>query len=69
MPKLDDMYKYIAVYVDGLAIAMKNPKVFVGILEKKNKFKTKGTGPFSFHLGPAMKTTHYAPHQLSTLRS
>jgi hypothetical protein len=30
---------------------MKNPKDFVDILEKKNKFKTKGTGPISFHLG------------------
>jgi hypothetical protein len=30
---------------------MKNPKEFVNILEKKHKFKTKGTGPISFHLG------------------
>ena len=51
MRKLDDMYEYVAVYVDDLAIAMKNPKEFVNILENKHKFKTKGTGPISFHLG------------------
>jgi hypothetical protein len=45
------MYEYIAVYVDDLAIAMKNPKEFVNILEKKHKFKTKETGPIIFHLG------------------
>jgi Reverse transcriptase (RNA-dependent DNA polymerase) len=51
MRKLDDIYEYVAVYVDDLAIAMKNPKEFVDILEKKHTFKTKGTGPISFHLG------------------
>jgi hypothetical protein len=45
------MYKYDAVYVDDLAIAMKNPKEFFDILEKKHKFKTKGTGPVILHLG------------------
>jgi hypothetical protein len=45
------MYKYVAEYVDDQAIAMKNPKEFGDILEKKHKFKTKGTGPISFHLG------------------
>ena len=47
----DDMYEYIAVYVVDLCMAMKNPSEFVSILENKNKFKTKGTGPISFHLG------------------
>jgi hypothetical protein len=49
--KLYDMYEYVAVSVDDLAIAMKNPKEFVNILEKKHNFKTKGTGLISFHLG------------------
>ena len=35
MRKLDDMYEYIAVYVDNLAIAMKNPKEFGDILERQ----------------------------------
>jgi Reverse transcriptase (RNA-dependent DNA polymerase) len=51
MRKLDDMYKYVAVYVDDLAIAMKNPKEFVNILEKNHKFKTKGIDTIPFHLG------------------
>ena len=51
MRKLGNIYEYVAVYVDDLAIAMKNPKEFVDILENKHKFKTKGTGPISFHLG------------------
>jgi hypothetical protein len=45
------MYEYIAVYVDDLAIAMKNPKEFLDILENKLKFKLKCTGPITFHLG------------------
>jgi hypothetical protein len=51
MRKLGDMYKFVSVFVDDLAIAMKNPKAFVDIMEKKHKFKTNGTGPISFHLG------------------
>jgi hypothetical protein len=51
MRKNGNIYEYVAVYVDDLAIAMKNPKEFVDILENKHKFKTKGTGPISFHLG------------------
>jgi hypothetical protein len=45
------MYKYVALYVDDLAIAMKNPKAFMDILEKKHKFKTKRTGPIIFQIG------------------
>jgi hypothetical protein len=29
----------------------KNPEEYFEILEKKHKFKTKGTGPISFHQG------------------
>jgi hypothetical protein len=49
--KSDKVYEYVAVYVDDLAIAMKDPKEFISILEGKYKFKTKGSGPLSFHLG------------------
>jgi Reverse transcriptase (RNA-dependent DNA polymerase) len=50
--KKNNQYKYIAVYVDDLAIAMKNPKEkFTDVLENKHKFKLKGTGPIAFHLG------------------
>jgi hypothetical protein len=50
MRKNGTTYEYIAVYVDDLAIAMKNPKEFTDVLEK-HKFKLKGTKPIAFHLG------------------
>jgi hypothetical protein len=45
------VYEYVAVYVDDLAFAMRDPASFVETLRKKYKFKLKGTGPLSFHLG------------------
>jgi Reverse transcriptase (RNA-dependent DNA polymerase) len=50
MRKNNNQYKYIAIYVDDLAIAMKNPNKFKDVLENKHKFKLKGTGPILFHL-------------------
>jgi Reverse transcriptase (RNA-dependent DNA polymerase) len=47
----DGAYDYIAVYVDDLAIAMKDPQEFISVLETKYKFKLKGTGPIEVHLG------------------
>jgi hypothetical protein len=47
----DDVYEYIAVYVDDLSIGMKNPQECIATLETNYKFKTKGSGPISFHLG------------------
>ena len=46
-----DVYEYIAVYVDDLAIVAKNPKSMYNTLLNKHKFKLKGTGPISYHLG------------------
>ena len=46
-----DCYEYIATYVDDLALALKDPQAFVDILMNKYKFKLKGTGEISFHLG------------------
>ena len=51
MKEKDGIYEYIAVYVDDLAIVMKDPNEFVTILEQKYNFKLKGTGPISVHLG------------------
>ena len=36
-----NMYKYVAVYVDNLAMVIKNPQGFVALLEKKYNFKFK----------------------------
>ena len=49
--KNGNIYEYIAVYVDDLTIAMKDPASFVQVLDTKYGFKFKGTGPLAFHLG------------------
>jgi hypothetical protein len=52
MRKNGNIYEYIAVYdVDGLAIAAKDPKSITDILMDKHKYKLKGTGPITYHLG------------------
>jgi hypothetical protein len=43
MRRNGDLYEYVAVYVNDLAIAMKHLKDFVDILENVHRFKTKGT--------------------------
>ncbi|KAL7570929.1 hypothetical protein ACA910_002562 [Epithemia clementina (nom. ined.)] len=44
-------YEYIAVYVDNLAVASKDPAAIWQTLKEKYKFKLKGDGPIDFHLG------------------
>ena len=47
-----DHCEYIAVYVDDLLIASKDPQGIIDALtDKPNNFKLKGTGPIKFHLG------------------
>ena len=46
-----DIYEYVAVYVDDLAIAMKNCDQFISTLKDKYNFKLKGTGTITYHLG------------------
>lgn len=47
----DSYYEYIAVYVDDLAIAAKDPASIIKELRTKHKFKIKGDGPITYHLG------------------
>ena len=51
MRDMGDHYEYIAVYVDDLAIASKDPAALIRILKEEYKFKIKGDGAISFHLG------------------
>ena len=51
MRRVNDHYEYIAVYVDDLAIASKDPAGIIRALTDDHKFKLKGTGPIEFHLG------------------
>jgi len=46
-----DHYKCIAVCVDDLMFASKDPETIVKTLVEKYQFKLKGTGPTEFHLG------------------
>ncbi len=39
------------MYVDDLAFALKDPQSLVNTLKDVYRFKLKGTGPISFHLG------------------
>ena len=48
-------YEYIAVYVDDLAIAAKDPQAFFHELKKKYNLKFKGVGPLEYHLGCTYK--------------
>ncbi len=51
MRRVDNHCECIAVYVDDLAIASKNPAEIIRVLNDKCKFKLKGAGPIEFHLG------------------
>jgi Reverse transcriptase (RNA-dependent DNA polymerase) len=46
-----DIYESIAVYVDDLLIAAKDPLEITKCLEETHPFKLKGTGPLKYHLG------------------
>jgi hypothetical protein len=49
--KIKDLYEYIAVYIDDLLIATRDPGEITRILEESHKFKLKGVGPLTYHLG------------------
>ena len=48
-------YEYIAVYVDDLEIAAKDPQAFCHELKEKYNLKLKGVGPLEYHLGCTYK--------------
>lgn len=49
--KDESCYEMAAVYVDDLAFGVKDPQTLLDMLIQKYKFKLKGSGPISFHLG------------------
>ena len=51
MRKNGDVYEYVEVYMDDLAMAMEDSQSFTDLLAGKHKFKLKGTGEIKFHLG------------------
>jgi hypothetical protein len=46
-----NVYEYIGIYIDDLAMVLHEPQEFVDLLTNKYGFKLKGTGPITFHLG------------------
>jgi len=51
MRDMGDHCEHIAVHVDDLMIASKDPEAIVKTLMEKCQFKLKGTSPAEFHLG------------------
>jgi len=51
MRKNGQVYEYIAVYVDDLAIAAKDPKSLCDELTTRYKYKLKGVGPITHYRG------------------
>jgi hypothetical protein len=51
MHENDGLKEYIAVYVDGILLAAKEPKEITTALEDQYKFKVKGVGPLEYHMG------------------
>jgi hypothetical protein len=51
MRENNGLYEYIAVYVDDLLIAARNPEEIVNKLQEQHKFKLKGVGSLTYHLG------------------
>ena len=51
MHRNGNIYEYIAIYVDDLAIVSKNSQQVVDTLIKNYLFKLKGVSPILFHLG------------------
>ena len=51
MRERNDVYEYVAVYVDDLMIAAREPEEITRELSEKHKFKLKGVGQLTYHLG------------------
>ena len=51
MKRNSDLWEYMAVYVDDLCIAAKDAESITKILVEKYRFKLKGVGDLTFHLG------------------
>ena len=51
MRQSNGLWEYIAVYVDDLAFVVREPNTMINLLEEKYKYKLKGTGMISYHLG------------------
>ena len=51
MREKDGLCEYICVYIDDLAIVMKDPAAFCEMLKSKHGYKLKGVSDLKYHLG------------------
>ena len=51
MRAIGTTYEYIAVYVDDLCLALKDPAEFCRQLREIHNYKLKGDGTLKYHLG------------------
>jgi hypothetical protein len=51
MRESDGLSEYIAVYINDLLIEARDPGEIIQALEESHKFKLKGVGPLTYHLG------------------
>ena len=51
MRDMGDHYECIAVYVDDLLLASRDPKGIIAVLKDVHKFNLKGSSAISYHLG------------------
>ena len=53
MRQYNGLWEYISVYVDDLLFVVYDPKASITLLKEKYKYKFKGTGNITYHLGCA----------------
>jgi hypothetical protein len=51
MRPYNGVYEYVAVHIDDLLIAAKDPSSITKSLKEHHDFNLKGTGPLQYHLG------------------
>ena len=51
MQRNSNLYEYVAIYVDDLTFAVKDPQAFGNILKSNYQLKLKKAGPLEIHLG------------------
>ena len=71
MKQNGDVWEYIAVCVDNLAIAAKDAGVVIKMLREKYGYKIKGDGPIDYHLRATVsrdKDVHSFTPRLVTLK-
>ena len=56
-----DVWEYIAVYVDDLAIAAKDASAMIKTLHENYGYKIQEDGPMDYHLGATVPETRMVP--------